>query len=185
VDDAVPTSFVSQHKGEVAWILDEASRDFLGNEFLVWLWYLVENETDSPRLADGSEVTILVARTLVLECPRGQTGRESITSEGPAKLPEAFRALQSGKLPRKAGLTLVRHEQTYELTLQAETLALSAARLPAPEAEEDRARHEERITQIRHLLETLDLLYALFGQKRWGGEWSKETARIRKWLQGK
>ena len=66
----------------------------------------------------------MLARTLTLECPRGQTGSESITSDGPTRLPEARRAIQAGKLPRKAGLTLVRHEQQYELTLQAETLAV-------------------------------------------------------------
>jgi hypothetical protein len=48
-----------------------------------------------------------------------------MTNEGPTRLPEAFRALQAGKLPRKAGLILVRHDQQYELTLQAETLAVS------------------------------------------------------------
>jgi hypothetical protein len=31
--------------------------------------------------------------------------------------PEARRAIQSGKLPRKVGLTVVRHDQQYELTL--------------------------------------------------------------------
>ena len=79
-----------------------------------------------------------------LECPRGQTGRESITSDGPTRLPEAPRAIQSGKLPRKVGLIVVRHDQQYEMTLQAETLAVSGCRLPAPEAADERARLEER-----------------------------------------
>ena len=35
---------------------------------------------------------------------RGETGRDQLTNEGPTRLPEAFRALQAGKLPRKAGL---------------------------------------------------------------------------------
>ena len=26
---------------------DETSRDFLGNEFLLWLWYYLENERDT------------------------------------------------------------------------------------------------------------------------------------------
>jgi hypothetical protein len=119
----------------------------------------------------------------VLECPRGQTGRESITSEGPTRLPEARRAIQAGKLPRKVGLTLVRHDAQYDLTLQAETLAVTGARLPAPEASDDRARLEERVTQLRHLLETLDLLYDAFSQRRAGEAWTKELARMQKWLQ--
>ena len=43
---------------------------------------------------------------------------------------------------------------------------ISSARLPAPEASDDRGRLEERITQLRHLLETLDLLYDAFSERR-------------------
>ena len=46
--------------------LREESRDFLGNEFLLWLWYTLENETDTLKLADGSEATLMLARTLTL-----------------------------------------------------------------------------------------------------------------------
>jgi hypothetical protein len=184
VDDARPSEFVpGLSPGELAWVMDENSRDFLGNEFLLWLWYALEEESDTVSLTDGSEVAAMLARNLVLECPRGQTGKETITSDAPGRLPEARRAIQSGKLPRKVGLTLSRHDRQYELTLQAETLAVSGAKLPNTEAEEPRARLEERIELIRHLVETVDLLYEAFGQHRTGGGWPKELAKIRKWLQ--
>jgi len=184
VDDAGPAHFVpGGASGEVAWVPDEASRDFLGNEFLLWLWFILETESDSIALGDGSAVDVMLARNLVLECPRGQTGKQSITSDAPARLPEARRAIQAGKLPRKAGLTLVRHERQYELTLHAETFAVSSAKLPAPEAEEERARQEERVTLLRDLVETLDLLYDVFCRMRTGGGWPKELAKIKRWLQ--
>jgi hypothetical protein len=183
VDDAAPSVFVPSHAHEVAWVPDEASRDFLGNEFLLWLWYYLENESDSLQLADKSEVAVMLTRTLSLECPRGQTGKESITSDGPTKLPEALRAVQAGKLPRKVGVTMVRHDQTYDFALQAETLAITGAKLPVPEGEEERGRLEERVTQIRHLLETLDLIYGVFSQRRLGDQWTRELAKMKKWLQ--
>jgi hypothetical protein len=182
VDDAAPTVFVSGQKEEIAWVADEANRDYLGNEFLLWLWFYVENESDTIKLGDDSEVAVMLARTLVLECPRGQYGRESITSDGPGKLPEALRALQVGRLPRKVGLTLHRHDNLYELTLQAETLAISSAKLPPSDEETERGRHEERASQIRHLLETVDLLYVAFLTHRLGEGWKSESGRIRKWL---
>ena len=182
VDDAVPSVFVPGQVHQVAWMPDEANRDFLGNEFLLWLWFYLENEGDSVKLSDGSEVTIMATRTLVLECPRGQTGKESISSDGPTRLPESLRAVQSGKLPRKVGLTLARHDHVYELTLHAESLAIAGARLPAAEGDTPRVRLEERVGQVRHLLETLDLVYGVFCQHRLGSDWTKELGRIKKWL---
>jgi hypothetical protein len=184
VDDAAPSPFIpGLSPEEVAWVVDETSRDFLGNEYLLWLWYYLDSEDDTLKLPDGSEAAAMLSSTLVLECPRGQTGKESITHEGPTRLPEARRAIQAGKMPRKSGLTVVRHDTQYELTLSAESFAVSGVRLPAPEASDDRARLEERVTQIRHLLETLDLLYDVFGQKRTGDGWSAEVAKVQKWLQ--
>ncbi len=184
VDDSAPSVFVPGFTPtDLAWIADESSRDFIGNEFLMWLWYHTDVESDTITLADNSEVTLMLARTLTLECPRGQTGHETISSEGPSRLPEARRAIQSGKLPRKAGLTLVRHSEQYELTLHAETLAVGGAKLPPPdEAADARGKLDDRANQLRALIETLDLLYDAFGQKRFGREWEKELAGMQKWL---
>jgi hypothetical protein len=184
LDDCRPAAIVPKvTPQDYAWMVDEAGRDFLGNEFLIWLWYMVEEDTDTIKVGDGSEVTVMFARSLVLECPRGMTGREAITSEGPASLPEARRAIQAGKLPRKAGLTLVRHDKQYELTLQAESLSIFGARLPPPEETEDRPKLEERVTSVRHLIETVVLLYEAFIQRRLGSQWNKELSAIQKWVQ--
>ncbi len=184
IDDAIPSTFTKTSETDLAWIHDERCRNFLGNEFLVWLWHTVENVSDSIKLEDDSEVAVMLARSLTLECPRGQFGSDTFRSDGPAKLPEAMRALRGGRLPRKAGLTLVRHDHAYEFTLQAETMAISSAKLPAPEADEDRARLEERVDQIRHFAETVTLLYGRFLSVRLGAEWEAERRRIFEWLAG-
>jgi hypothetical protein len=184
VDDSAPSAFVpGVSPADVAWIADESSRDFIGNEFLLWLWYYTDVHSDTITLADKSDVTLMLARTLNLECPRGATGHETITHEGPTRLPEARRAIQSGKLPRKVGLTLVRHGEQYELTLHAETLAVGGAKLPPPDEDSDaRGKLDGRADQLRALIETLDLLYDAFGQKRFGKEWEAELQGMQKWL---
>lgn len=184
VDDASPSAFVPGSSAkDVAWVLDETSRDFVGNEFLLWLWYQTDAEEDTFKLTDGSEATVMLARTLTLECPRGQTGYETISHEGPTRLPEARRAIQAGKLPRKAGITLVRHDVQYEFTLHAESLGIGSARLPPSEEEDERARLDDRANQIRGLIESFDLLFDAFGQVRFSSEWPKELAKMQKWLQ--
>jgi hypothetical protein len=183
IEDAEPSVFAAGPALPVlAWAPDEASRDFLGNEFLLWLWYLTEAVSDTLKLSDDSEVTVMFADRLVLECPRGQTGRQTLQADNPARLPEARRALRAGKLPRSAGLVLVRHDQQYELTLQAETLAFRSVQMPVTEAVEERARLEERVTQLRHLMETLDLLYDAFGRRRCGPHWFKDLPALQKWV---
>jgi hypothetical protein len=135
-------------------------------------------------LFDESEAAVMLARSLSLECPRAATGSETIRHEMPNRLPEAKRALQSGKLPRKAGLTIVRHNETTELAIQAETLAIGAAKLPpmGEEVTEARARLEERITQLRTMIETVDLIYDAFGRLRHSNDWKKTLPEITKWL---
>jgi hypothetical protein len=183
VDDASASPFVpGLSPKDIAWIPDEDSRDFVGNEFLLWLWYQCDDESATIKLLDGSEATVFLARTLTLECPRGQTGHETITHEGPTRLPEAMRAIQSGKLPRKVGMTVVRHGVQYEFALHAETLAVGAAKIPPPEEENERARLEARAQQLRDLIETLDLIFDAFGQIRFSAEWTKELAKMQKWL---
>jgi hypothetical protein len=184
VTEMTPSPFVPTGKApEVAWVHDASTPSHLGNEFLLWLWHVLETEGETIALADESKVAVMLSRTLVLECPRGLSGSESIRSDAPTQLPEARRAIQAGKLPRQAGLTLVRHDQQYEFTLQAESLCFSGAKLPPTEEGEERVRQEERVGQLRHLIVTVDLLYDAFLKRRLSSEWSKELERMQKWLQ--
>jgi hypothetical protein len=185
VEDFGPIGFVGEDASysTVAWTDDDASnRDFWGNEFLLWLWHTLQSDGDAIELPDGSEATVMLAKTLTLDCPRGETGRDCLTNEGPSRLPEAFRALQAGKLPRKTGLIVVRHGAQYELTFQAETLAVSGANVPKPEGVSGTEAQAVRIDSLRHLVETLDLLYDAYGRRRTGPEWNRELGRIRRWL---
>ena len=186
LQDYGPIGFVGEDASysSVAWSgADPAIPDFWGNEFLLWLWHTLQATGDTITLADDSEVTVMLAKTLTLDCPRGETGRDCLTTEGPTRLPEAFRALQSGKLPRKTGLIIVRQGQQYELTLQAESMAVSGANLPKIEAASKPEIQIARIDALRHLVETLDLLYDAYGRRRTGPEWSQELGLIRLWLQ--
>jgi len=185
----VPLTLVAGDAGQttsVAWSGDDpTSLDHLGNELLVWIWHTLQNQGDAISLSDGSDVTVMLAKTLTLDCPRGQTGRDHLTDDSPARLPEALRALQAGKLPRKAGLILVRQGAQYELTLQAETLSVSGLNLPKPE-ETGLSPYESRLARLdslRHLTQTLDLLFQAFLSRRIASNWNEEVSRIQRWLQ--
>jgi hypothetical protein len=187
IDEAKTSAFIpGVSPSDVAWVVDDTSRDFLGNEFMLWLWFIADAVDDTVKASDGSEITFMLARKLALECPNGQTGTDGFAHEGPSRLPEAKRAIQSGKLPRKCGLTLVRHGDQYELTLHAETFAIGSAKLPPmPEdVTESRAMLETRVAQIRDLLDTVDHLYATFLGIRFGTTWTADVLpKMQRWLQ--
>ncbi|GIW80586.1 MAG: hypothetical protein KatS3mg105_2393 [Gemmatales bacterium] len=184
LSDVRPAEFVpGRGDPEVWWANDPEVPNYLGNEFLLWLWYTIDAEEDTISLPDESEVTVMFVQTLTLECPRGQTGVETIRSDSPTSLPEARQAIRSGKLPRRAGLIFVRHDQQYEFTLKGETLGVSSAKLPAIDNNDLRAALDERIDQIRHLIETIDLLYATFLARRVGQGWANILSAMQRWLQ--
>lgn len=182
IDRLTAANFVTnQSIGGYAW-QNEFSQapDFLGNEFLMWLWWSLENESDTIRLPDESEITVMMTKTLTLECPFGEWGKETITAESPVKLPESMQAIRAGKLPRKTGLTVVREGRQFDLVLNAESLGVSGAKIHLQDDEE--FGDEDRIDAIRLLGDSIDQLFLVFCRFRSGPGWSRQQEQIRDWL---
>jgi len=182
MDDLVPAAFIEgPSHGSVAWANEHSQApDFLGNEFLLWLWWMLETQTDTITIAGDSEVTVMLTKTLTLECPIGESGKETITAESPVKLPEAMQAIQYGKLPRKSGMVLVRDGQQFDLTLQAETFGISGAKIVLDDDADFEA--EDRIEAVRTLCDTVDGLFHVFCDRRTDALWSQDLNAIRDWL---
>ncbi len=156
--------------------------DYLGNEFLLWLWWTWEKNSNVISLSDDSEVSGMFARSLALDCPIGENGKETISADSPVALPEANLAIGMGKLPRKAGLTLVREGQQFDFTLNAETFSIGSAKISQVGNDDVTRDPIDRIESIRQLCETLDLLFEVFCEKRIGSQWSAEQKKISTWL---
>ena len=184
LDQTIPSVFLADNAtAEISWWnQEEGNWDFLGNEFLLWLWWRWETLSDTIALPDQSEVTGMFARTLSLQCPRDESGKETITAEGPTALPEAMQAIRSGKLPRKAGMTIVRHGEQYDLTIQPETFMVSGAKIHVDDTSNGRGVLEDRIESVRNLHETVDLLFRAFCEQRVGKAWNGELDQIGLWL---
>lgn len=182
--DLKPAKFVSEPAaGNVVWWNGMADNyDYLGNEFLLWLWWRWEAESDTILLNDESEVCGMFARSLSLDCPFGESGKETISAESPVALPEAALAVRSGKLPRKAGLTLVRNDEQYDLNLQAERFSVGGGKITLV-GTEGMLEHEERIQNIRNFSETLDLLFDAFCERRLSKAWKSDLKKIQSWIE--
>jgi len=178
-----PSTFIADQESGVTWWNGMSDNyDYLGNEFLLWLWWNWETNGDVVSLNDESEVSGMFARTLSLDCPQGEFGKETISAVSPVVLPEALLAIQSGKLPRKAGLTLVRHGQQYDLTLQAETFSIGSGKITSIGDDVANVDTVDRIQSIRDFSETIDLLFDAFCERRIGKTWKSELKKIQEWL---
>lgn len=179
-----PAAFVTEEgAGSVTWWNGMGENyDYLGNEFLLWLWWQWETESDTIQLSDESQISGMFARTLALDCPRGESGKETISAESPVALPEAALAIRSGKLPRKAGLTLVRNNEQYDFSLQAEQFSVGSAKITQIGAD-GVMEPEERLQSLRNFSESLDLLFDAFCERRLGKSWKKDLKHMQSWLQ--
>lgn len=186
-EDLAPTRFVTGPAGEsqppeYPWTArGDASKDFLGNEFLLWLWYHAEQKSGAVQ-TKAATVGVLFDRAIDLDCAFASSGRDSLRGEVPTRMPEAMDALRSGKVPRKAGLIVDRNGQQFSFTLNAESLVVSSLKLPEIEADSERTLFEERITLLRDFSSLLDELYATFLAVRCGSGWENAVASVRRWI---
>ena len=188
-EDFRPTRFVHGPNGEseypeYPWVTKGPEpKDFLGNEFLLWLWHEADHRTGTIKTESAGEVIIYIDRWLDLDCAYGQTGRDALRGDGPSRMPEARDALRSGKLPRRAGFVCNGFNQEFRFTFNAESFAIQSARLPDIEdAQSPRQVFEERITLLRDLCTCVDALYQTFLKLRASSAWEGQVNGIRKWI---
>lgn len=187
LENLPPARFVKPPKG---YSPDEDAADFLareleflGKEFLAWIWFKTTVQDAALSLTRGGDVTVMLEKTLRLKCDFGLTGSTMISADHPADLPDARTALRFGKLPLRAGLVLGSALGEFRLVLDATRWVISGMTLPAPAArDEDRqAALEARFEQIADVAAQLDALYELFLNLRTGRDWAAELRKMQQW----
>jgi hypothetical protein len=188
-EDFRPTRFVTGPEGESVypeypWVAKGPEpKDFLGNEFLTWLWHEADARTAMVHAEGTGEVTVFFDKSLDLDCAYGQTGKDGLRGDGPSRSPEARDGLRTGKVPRKAGLVLDLNRQQFVLTLNPEAMAFGTAKLPDVEdADTARTLFEERIQLLRDLCGAVDGLFDTFLKTRASSAWDGYVSNVRRWI---
>ncbi len=197
-DDLVPSAFVPPPQA-VATDEDGAPRtiganpdvpwatihpaDWLGNEFLLWLWWASERQEGMVDTEDG-EVAFVLERSLDLSCAWGVSGESTVRGDAPTRTPEAARALLSGKWPRKVGMTLSAQGRAYRFALQADRMECAGLALPKPEEppSSERVAIEQRIDSFLTFDRAMVSLYAAFLTQRTADSWAAQRDAMRTWM---
>jgi hypothetical protein len=175
-------SRASADRPDLPWTGEEP-QDFLGNLFLFWLWWHCETREGLVETAEG-EVSIVIDKTLDLECAWGLSGRTSLRGHAPTRRAETARAVQLGKWPRKVGLMISQFGRTWECTLQGDRFEVSGLKLPKPEDKPQslRAAIEERLDSFATFDTALMAMYRSFIELRTSRAWDSCRAEMRNWI---
>jgi len=190
-DDAEPVHLIDSPNGDAGNGFDDHDRSFLGREFLTWLWHCTETGDGTVALAaDGrtplpSDVTIMLTKSLQLECDFHATGRTGVYTDGPTLAPEARAAMAIGKQPTKTGLVLAAGGEQYTLNFDAQRFSVSGLRLPEIEEPSHAARLEERCLHIVRCAAILDALYTAFLKERLSGRYASTLGTLRSWARSR
>ena len=161
---------------------------FLGDEFLTWLWFVIEHDPAVLRSTDPDLTSFEIGNRIVLEKKHKKTF-ERITIKGEdAGLKEARVALQNGALVVELNLIYRSAQQKWQFTLKGESLNLSSLRTPKIASADNPDDVEESVLEkiflYDKILQFIEKLYKTFIKLRASNRWqSHEIYLIKKWLQ--
>jgi len=159
---------------------------FLGNEFLTWLWFMIENDQVSFRQHDPDLVSLNVGNRLVLENTLNNA-KETVTIKGDnASLEEGLVALTKGAVVTEIHLSYKTGSQNWEFSLKGESLNISNLKLPETGPVETPDDLEgvvlEKVYLIEKVIGLVTNLFSHFIHLRVSTTWQNQTvSRIRKW----
>jgi hypothetical protein len=160
---------------------------FLGDEFLTWLWYLIENDQNAFRAVDPDCLTLEVGNRIVFENRKGKSV-ERITIKGDdAGLEEGKLALKKGALVTELALVFKTGEHEWQFCIKGESLNLSSLKTPGPALPQSPEEMEsfllDKSQQIYKILNFIKKIYKSFIKLRVSSSWSpKTTAVLKKWV---
>ncbi|SLM29525.1 conserved hypothetical protein [Desulfamplus magnetovallimortis] len=162
---------------------------FLGNEFLTWLWYLIETDVNIKDMTQ-IECNTLVLETgncIGLENSLGDDAVEKISIRGDdAGLEEGRTALKKGGVVTDINLVLRMDENEWRFSIKGESMNITSLKVPSTEKIEEKDEIEgavlERIYLINTVFEVIDTLFKTFIKKRISDEWKTvDLPAIRTW----
>ena len=163
---------------------------FLGNEFLTWIWYLVETDQDITALSSSKDpVTFEIGNSISLENNLGDKSKEKITIKGDqAGLEEGTTALKKGAWVTDLNLICSIGEEEYKFSIKGESFNITGLKTPTIDTSSSEDEIEgliiEKTFLIMKVIKVIDTLFLKFIEKRISDDWNTSDLKdIRAWIQ--
>ncbi len=163
---------------------------FLGNEFLTWLWFIVENDRERLNKIEKDLVYLNIGNRIVLE-NKINDAVETITILGDdAGLEEGIISLGKGAVVTEINLLYKSGDNEWRFTIKGESMNISNLKIPETAIVESSEDIEGMVLEKAYLYEKvtklIDNLFNEFIKLRVSGKWSESIVpEIRKWIYSK
>ncbi len=160
---------------------------FLGNEFLTWLWFVIDKEPEKIALPDQESATLETGNRIVLVKKINDID-ETVTIKGDdAGLEEGMLALGKGSLVTEMNLLLTSNNQKWRFSVKGESLNISGIKLPESGRVEAKEDIEGAVMEKAYLYEKIfilvDSLFKTFIKARLSSEWEQSVLPlIKQWI---
>jgi hypothetical protein len=160
---------------------------FLGQEFLTWLWWAIDNQQISTLKHSEETISWMVGKRVVIEKRMDETLEKiTISGDDPA-MDEGMLALANGGLVAEIHLILMIANTRWEFTLKGESLSYSnikSADIAKPLSNEAfEGALLEKAYLVEQIFKIIDKNYSDFLQVRLNQDWDKTRLQIKQWLQ--
>ncbi len=153
---------------------------FLGREFLTWLWFQTESGTGTFDHPDG-RIGVVLDDYLGFVSDEEEAQEASLKKGNPARSPEAWMALMSGKKLAKARVQLAQGERSWSALITGDGLKISSTKMPELGVEPGDDMVAARLTDLEDFFGLVDHLFVAFLRVRLGDGWDGFVSECMQW----
>ncbi len=180
---------------------------FLGNEFLTWLWYCIENEPHNIKDPSGNAAALMLHKKIVLKKATGKTVSITIQKDSGEEAEEGMLALKGGAIVTELSLLMDIGDVEWTFSIKGDSFHVNSLKpsVEMPEAVHpeqepagqepgqvgDKQRHDfeasvlDRTYLYIQAIDVLDGLFKHYVLLRLSGDWEGTTVpAMKKWIAG-